>query len=88
MLSDTHSDAEKVQIELIRKMSVAERITRMRSSTTMAVKLSRRAIAEANPELGPQEVDILWVELHYGKELAVGLRNYLSQRQSCNHQTQ
>ena len=30
MLSDTHPDAERVQLELIRKMSIAERLARAR----------------------------------------------------------
>ena len=84
MLTDTHPDAERVQIELIRKASVAERIRRMRSLTTVATKLSRRAIAEANPDVSRQEVDLMWVELHYGKELAEGLRKYRNERKGCS----
>ncbi|HUT11926.1 MAG TPA: hypothetical protein VMY42_15605 [Thermoguttaceae bacterium] len=80
MLSDTHPEAEKVQIELIRQMSVGRRMAIMQSMTAMAIKLSRRAIARANPELSPREVDLKWVELHYGKELAGGFREWLSQR--------
>lgn len=84
MLTDTHPEAEKVQIELLRQAGVAGRFASMRSMTTMAINLSRRAIAEANPQFSPQEVDLMWVELHYGKELARGLRNYLNQRQACS----
>ena len=80
MLSDTHPEAERVQIELLRRMSVAQRIASMRSMTTMAIRLSRRAIAEAEPELTPEELDVRWVEVHYGSQLAAGFREYLSRR--------
>jgi len=80
MLSDTTPEAEKVQIELLRKSSVAERLARMRSLTATATKLSRQAIGEANPEFSPQEVDLRWVELHYGKELASTLHEFLTSK--------
>jgi hypothetical protein len=78
MLSDTHPDAERVQIELIRNASVAKRISLMRSLTSMLVTLSRRGIAAANPNISPQEVKIRWVEISYGKPLAEELRTYLN----------
>ena len=78
--SDTHPDAEKVQIDLLRRASTAERFALACSLTATAVSLSRRAIARANPDLGPQEVDLKFVELHYGKELASRVRRYLEDR--------
>jgi hypothetical protein len=80
MPSDTHPNAEEVQIELIRKMTVAERIGVMRAMTAAAIELSRRAIAEANPDLSPKEVELLWVDVHYGKELGAQYREYLRTR--------
>ncbi len=80
MFSDTHPDAEKVQIELLRKASTSERCALMCSLTATAVSLSRRAIARANPDLSPQEVDLKFVELHYGKKLASRVRRYLERR--------
>ena len=87
MLSDTSPDAEKVQIELIRQASMAERIARMRSLTAMATKMSRQAIAEANPQFSSREVDLMWMELHYGKELAAEYRKHLGEKQACNSPT-
>ena len=80
MLSDTHPEAEKVQIDLLRKASTSERFALMCSLTATAISLSRRAIARANPDLSPQEVDLKFVELHYGKELASRVRRYLKRR--------
>ena len=74
---DTTPQAEKVQIELIRQSSVAKRISIVRSLTQTAMFLSRRAIQRANPSLSEREVDLLFVELHYGKDLAERLRSYM-----------
>lgn len=87
MLSDTHPDAERVQTELLRRATVAQRLSLMRSLTSMATKLSRRGIAVAHPELDPAEVDLKWLELHYGKTVAEGVRRYLREHSSCSHMT-
>ncbi len=77
MLSDTHPDAERVQIELIRKKTVSERFALVRSLTAFTIDLSRRAIARANPDLSPDELRIKYIELVYGKELSQRVRDYL-----------
>ena len=80
MLSDTSPEAEKVQIELLREAGFAGRFARMQSLTATTINLSRRAIAEANPELSPRELDVKCVELFYGRELAREFQVYLSGR--------
>lgn len=70
MLSDTSPEAEKVQIELLRNAGFAGRLAKMQSLTATTINLSRRAIAEANPNLSPVELDVKCVELFYGKKLA------------------
>ncbi|MFH1920053.1 MAG: hypothetical protein ABIP48_09230 [Planctomycetota bacterium] len=77
MFSDTSPEAERIQVELLRKASNAERFARMCSLTATAISLSRRAIARAHPDLTPEEVDLKFVELHYGSKLATDLRKYL-----------
>jgi len=76
MFSDTHPDAERVQIELLRRQTGAQRIAKTRSLTSLAVRLSRRAIARANPGMTPREVEMRWVELNYGKTIANNLRTH------------
>ena len=73
---DTAPQAERVQIELIRESGVSERISRVRSLSQTVMFLSRRAIQRANPSLSEREVDLAFVELHYGKDLAERLRLY------------
>ena len=82
MLSDTSPEAERVQIEILRRMSVAEKLGRVREWTRMLVRLSRDGLARANPGLDDRELNLLWVEHQYGRDLAVRLRNYLDKRLS------
>ncbi len=77
---DTNPGVEALQIKLIRKASIAERIARMRSLSMTVIQLSRRAIKRANPNLTRQEHDLHFVEIHYGKEIAGNLKKYLARR--------
>ena len=76
--TDTHPDAEAVQIESLRRVSVSQRVALMRSMTRMAVSSSRRACRRAHPELTERELDLLFVELNYGSDLAERLRRRLT----------
>jgi hypothetical protein len=87
MLSDTHPDAERVQLDLIRKMTIAERLARAGEWTRMVVNLSRQNIALAHPGVDARELDLLWVEQQYGADLALRLRSYLKERPSCKATT-
>ncbi len=87
MLSDTHPDAERVQLELIRKMSIAERLACAAEWTRMVVALSRDGVARANPAAHARELDLLWVQQQYGADLASRLRNYLEERSTCKATT-
>ncbi|MFL5732227.1 MAG: hypothetical protein ACJ78Q_03420 [Chloroflexia bacterium] len=77
---DTHPDAERVQIELLRRMTVAQRAELMRSLTRTTIQLARRAIRQAHPEASEEEVDLIFIEVHYGRDLADRVRAYLSRR--------
>ena len=81
MKSDTSPDAEAVQIELLRRATVAERFTRVRDLTRVTIHHARRAIARAHPGCRQREIDLMFVETHYGKDLAEKLRRYLNERQ-------
>ncbi|MDP2983005.1 MAG: hypothetical protein Q8O92_06735 [Candidatus Latescibacter sp.] len=80
LLTDTHPKAEEFQISLLRRASVAERLSLTRSLSRTVIQLSRRAIARANPGLSKQERDIAFVVYHYGNDLAERLRKYLNRK--------
>jgi hypothetical protein len=77
---DTHPAAEKVQIDLLRKATPARRFAIARALTERVITLSRRAIRALHPGASEEEVNLVFVELNYGKELADSLRAYLAVR--------
>ncbi len=80
MLSDTHPDAQRVQIELLRAKTTSERLGMARRLSDLVVRMSRQAIARQHPDWTTQEVNLAWVENSYGPELAQQLRQYLGAR--------
>ncbi len=80
-LSDTAEEIERIQVAMIRRLSVAERISRSRSLSQTAMQLARRAIRRANPNLTERELELRFVSLHYGEHLASSLRDYLSNQE-------
>ena len=74
--SDTSSEAEEVQLELIRRMSGPERALKAIRMTTRLIRECKSAIARNNPALTPREVGIAFIELNYGKDLADAVDRY------------
>jgi hypothetical protein len=85
MLSDTHPDAERVQIELLRRTTPEERFRKVASLTNALIDSSRRTIASKNPTLSPQQLSVRCVELYYGRALAARLREYLETQTGRKH---
>ncbi len=74
LISDTNQESEKVQIACIQNMSVAKRLANMKSLTELTMRLSRRAILRRNPDFTKRDVDLTFVALHYGDDLAERLK--------------
>jgi hypothetical protein len=74
---DTSPEAEKFLISLIRKASLKQKFRQIQSLSSFVRNLSMKAIQRANPDLSKVERDILFVQLHYGNDLAEKLREYL-----------
>ncbi len=71
---DTSPEAERVQIELIRKMSPAKKFDLVRSMSRTMILASRENIRLLHPHLSEEELNLLLIELYYGKELADRVR--------------
>jgi len=71
---------EQVQIELLRRAGPNRRAALALAMTTTAIKISRRAIQRLHPDWSEMEVKLFWAEVHYGKELADKVRQYLAAR--------
>ncbi len=76
---DTDPKVEKIFVSLLQKISFAKKFDQMQSFSSIIIKLSKRAIARANPNLSKQEKDILFVKYHYTDELAADLQKYFDQ---------
>lgn len=72
--NDTSPEAEQVLLQLMREKTPAERVQMAMNLTAQVREASRRAIARVHPELSPREIEYRFIELHYGKDLADGVR--------------
>jgi hypothetical protein len=83
-MNDTHPEAERVQIGLIRKMSVARRAALASALSNTTYWLARRAIQRAHPELSEAEQKLLFIDVHYGPDLARRVREQWRERGIVN----
>ena len=72
--ADTTADAERVQVMLLQAASVARRLHTALSLSATVIGAARRALARLQPSMSSHERDLRFVELHYGRDIAAGLR--------------
>ena len=77
---DTSPEAERVQIELIRKASPAKRFTIMEAWSQFLIEANKQGIRKNRPDLSEEEVGLIFVANNYGRALADQLREDLSRR--------
>jgi len=82
-VEDTHPKACARQIELMRAATPQRRFALAASLTRSVVFLSRRALRRSRPHATQEEIDRLWVLLHYGA-LAARLMDNGSERTSVS----
>jgi hypothetical protein len=80
--ADTDLQAESVQVELLRRATVARRVSLVVSLSRTVMELAARAIRRQNPNLSDHEILMRFVAIHYGPELAQGLRRDLAGRRT------
>jgi hypothetical protein len=78
--SDTDQDADRVQIELLRHATEAQRAALARSLSSTVLRLVRQGIEERNPRASHDEISIEFVAICYGWELAEALKRDLDAR--------
>lgn len=81
--ADTDPEAERVQIELLRRAGLPARVRLAASLTRTVVALARKAIRRSLGDVSEDEVAVRFVELHYGPELARGVARRLAERRAC-----
>ena len=77
IIKDTSPTVEAVQIKLLRDAGQARRSKLMLSLTQSAFSLSRNNLRQKYPKLTDLELNLKFVELLYGPQLAESLRAYL-----------
>ncbi|HEX6551608.1 MAG TPA: hypothetical protein VF026_02515 [Ktedonobacteraceae bacterium] len=77
---DTSPEAERVQIELIRKASPAKLFGLVRSLSQSLILASRENIRQLHPDASKEELDLIFIEIYYGKELASRVRKDIGRR--------
>ena len=82
--ADTTPEAERVQVALLRAAPVARRLHLAFALSATVIGAARRAIARARPNASPRELDLRFVELHYGADLAAALRADLERRDAAD----
>ncbi len=82
--ADTAPDAERVQVALLRAAPVARRLHIAMALSATVIGAARRALARAQPQASPRELELRFVELHYGPALAADLRAALERRDATS----
>ena len=78
--TDTAPQMAELQKIMLRQASMAERFARVRSLTTSAIQLSRRAIARNHPNLQDAELNSLFIAHHYGSDSARAYDQFIQSR--------
>lgn len=81
--SDTDPETERVHLDLLHRAGPARRGQMALSLSATVIGLARSAIRRSLPGATEDEVCLRFVELHYGRELADGLRRDLLRRRPC-----
>ena len=77
---DTSPEMERVQIELIRKASIAKRFAIMQAWSQFLIEANKLHIHKDHPDASEEEVSLIFVARNYGQALADGLRAELVRR--------
>lgn len=77
---DTDLESERVQIDLLRKATIARRSAIAFSLSETAIGLARNAIRLQSPEISDRDVSLRFAAVHYGTELAERIRRYLQRK--------
>ena len=75
---DTSSEADVVLTQLIRNQDPSKRLVGAITASNRVAKQCKDAILRANPGISANEVNLRFIELNYGRELADNVRNFMA----------
>ena len=76
--TDTSTDAEAVQLELLLQLPPSQRLEKALALSCELIRLSKAAIRRRHPNFSEDEVALKFIELTYGTELAESVRTWRS----------
>jgi hypothetical protein len=79
-LNDTSPAVEEMQIQMLRKATIAQRFSRESSLSSTVIHLSRRAIGRNHPSYSDREIKLEFIALHYGKDLSEKVKEFLTEK--------
>ena len=77
---EINPEKEQEYIEYLRKLSSTEKFAIICSLNTAYLQAVREKLRQSHPDTSKQELDILFIEQLYGKELAQRLQNHLNKQ--------
>jgi hypothetical protein len=77
MINDTHKNAARVQIELLKKVGATGRAKRMLSLSHSVMLLSKRAVERRFKSLNSTEQSLMFIKINYGDDLQQKVRSHL-----------
>jgi len=81
---DTDKRIEEIQISLLKQQSVAKKFAHVCSLSQTTIQLSKRAIALKNRNFDKNQINLLFIRLQYGNDLANRVDDYLNRRKYGN----
>ena len=78
--TDTSPEAAAIQLESFRQMSPQERIRKMCAMSRRVKNMTLAAIKRRHPEFSEREIQLKFIELTYGKNLADDVRKWQEER--------
>lgn len=78
--TDSSSDAEAVQLELLRQMSPQQRIKVVCGLSNNIRQMVFSAIRRRHPDYSENQVRLVFIELTYGKDLADDVKRWQESR--------
>ena len=78
--ADTTPDAERVQVALLRAAPVGRRLHLALALSATVIGAAGRGLMRSHPGASTREIDLRFVELHYGPAMAENLRAELNRR--------
>lgn len=78
--TDTRRESDAVLTQVIRLQSPAKRLAGAIAASNRVAGQCKDAIRRANPGITIEEVNLKFIELNYGAELAADVRSFLANR--------